>query len=88
MDSFGGVAFELAGGPKSVERFIKLLKIIKRAARLGGVESLVSAPRYTSHAHLSADQRSAQGVPDGFVRMSVGIEDAADLIADLAEGME
>ncbi|HSA56626.1 MAG TPA: PLP-dependent aspartate aminotransferase family protein [Gemmatimonadaceae bacterium] len=84
MSGFGGMlAFELAGGGKAAERFLKRLKLIKHAPSLGGVETIVSEPRYTSHAHLTAPQRTAVGVPDGFVRLSVGIEDAGDLIGDL-----
>lgn len=84
MSDYGGMmAFELAGGGKAAERFLKRLKLIKHAPSLGGVETIVSEPRYTSHAHLTAAQRAALGVPDGFVRLSVGIEDAGDLIADL-----
>jgi cystathionine beta-lyase/cystathionine gamma-synthase len=51
------------------------------------VESLVSEPRFTSHAHLSAEHRAKIGIPDGFVRLSVGIEDADDLIADLEQAL-
>jgi cystathionine beta-lyase/cystathionine gamma-synthase len=47
----------------------------------------VSEPRFTSHAHLSAEQRAKVGIPDGFVRLSVGIEDAEDLIADLEQAL-
>jgi cystathionine beta-lyase/cystathionine gamma-synthase len=89
MSGFGGMlAFELAGGGKAAERFLKRLKLVKHAPSLGGVESIVSEPRYTSHAHLTSDRRASLGIPDGFVRLSVGIEDAADLIADLGQALK
>ena len=58
------------------------------APSLGGVETLVSQPRWTSHSGLSVDERAAQGIPDGFVRISVGIENAEDLIADFAQALD
>lgn len=84
LDGFGGMlAIELAGGGRSVEKFLRRLKIFRHAPSLGGVDSLVSEPRYTSHAGMSAQRRAAIGIPDGFLRLSVGVEDADDLIADL-----
>src|ERR671914_592727 len=84
LDGFGGMlAFELLGGAKAADRFVRRLKVWVHATSLGGVESLVSEPRFTSHAHLSSEQRSKLGIPDGFIRLSVGIEDADDLIAGL-----
>jgi cystathionine beta-lyase/cystathionine gamma-synthase len=84
MSGFGGMlAFELAGGGVAAERLLKRLSLIRNAPSLGGVDTIVSEPRHTSHAHMSAEERAAVGVPDGFVRMSVGVEGAADLIADL-----
>jgi cystathionine beta-lyase/cystathionine gamma-synthase len=84
MSGFGGMlAFELKGGGTAAERLLKRLKLIRHAPSLGGVDTIVSEPRFTSHAHMSAEERAAAGIPDGFVRMSVGIEAASDLIADL-----
>jgi cystathionine beta-lyase/cystathionine gamma-synthase len=84
MSGFGGMlAFELSGGGIAAERLLKRLTLIRNAPSLGGVDTIVSEPRYTSHAHLTADERAAAGIPDGFIRMSVGVESAADLIADL-----
>lgn len=84
MAGFGGMlAFELAEGGPAAERMLRRLTLIRHAPSLGGVESIVSEPRYTSHAHLSPAQREAAGIPDGFVRLSVGIEDADDLVRDL-----
>ncbi len=88
LDGFGGMmALELLGGAKAADRFVRRLKVWTHAPSLGGVESLVSEPRFTSHAHLTAEQRAKVGIPDGFVRMSVGIEDADDLIADLEQAL-
>ena len=88
LDGFGGmVGVELAGGGRAAERFLRALRLITHAPSLGGVESLVSEPRFTSHASLSAEERAAAGIPDGFLRLSLGLEDADDLIADLARGL-
>jgi cystathionine beta-lyase/cystathionine gamma-synthase len=88
LDGFGGMlALELLGGTKAADRFVRRLKVWTHAPSLGGVESLVSEPRFTSHAHLSAEHRAKIGIPDGFVRLSVGIEDADDLIADLEQAL-
>jgi len=88
LDGFGGmVGFELAGGPRAAERFLRALKLVTHAPSLGGVETLVSEPRFTSHAALTAEQRSDAGIPDGFLRLSIGLEDADDLIADLGKGL-
>jgi cystathionine gamma-synthase len=57
------------------------------APSLGGVESLVSMPRYTSHVGLSAEARHRAGIDDGFIRLSVGIEDEPDLRADLDQAL-
>lgn len=84
MSGFGGMlAFDLEGGGVAAERLLKRLTLIRNAPSLGGVDTIVSEPRYTSHAHMSAEARAAAGIPDGFVRMSVGVEEASDLIADL-----
>jgi cystathionine beta-lyase/cystathionine gamma-synthase len=89
MDGFGGMlAIELSGGGKAAERALRRLKLWTHAPSLGGVDSLVSEPRYTSHAHVGADVRTKMGIPDGFLRLSVGIEDADDLIADLEQAIK
>jgi cystathionine beta-lyase/cystathionine gamma-synthase len=88
LDGFGGMlSIELAGGAKATERFLRRLKLFRHAPSLGGVESLVSEPRFTSHTGMSADDRARMGVPDGFVRVSVGIESADDLTADLEQAL-
>jgi cystathionine beta-lyase/cystathionine gamma-synthase len=88
LDGFGGmVGLELKGGLKSAERLLKRLKLINHAPSLAGVESLISEPRLTSHRHLTADDRAAIGIPDGFVRLSCGIEDAEDIVGDLEQAI-
>jgi len=57
------------------------------APSLGGVETLVSEPRLTSHKSLTPEERSQAGIPDGFLRFSLGLEDADDLIADFAQAL-
>lgn len=88
MDGFGGMlGIELASGTRGTERFLRRLRLFRHAPSLGGVESLVSEPRFTSHAELTAAERAAAGIPDGFLRLSVGIESADDLIADLEQAL-
>lgn len=88
LDGFGGMlAIELGGGAKAAERFLRRLRLFRHAPSLGGVESLVSEPRFTSHAGMTAEQRVDVGIPDGFIRLSVGIEAADDLIADLEQAL-
>jgi len=88
LDGFGGMmAIELAGGARATERFLRKLKLIRHAPSLGGVDSLISEPRYTSHAHLTAEARTHAGIPDGFLRLSVGIESAQDLIGDIEQAL-
>jgi cystathionine beta-lyase/cystathionine gamma-synthase len=88
MDGFGGMmAVELAGGAKGADKMVKRLTLFKHAPSLGGVDSLVSEPRHTSHAHLTSAERAKLGIPDGFLRLSIGIEDADDLIADLSQAV-
>ena len=88
LDNFGGMlGLEIEGGAAASERVLRRLKLFAHAPSLGGVESLVSEPRITSHKHLAPEDRAAQGIPDGFVRVSCGIEDAADLIVDLDQAL-
>jgi cystathionine beta-lyase/cystathionine gamma-synthase len=88
MDGFGGMmAIELAGGADAATRFLQRIRIFRHAPSLGGVDSVVSEPRFTSHAHLSSAERARAGIPDGFLRLSVGIESAKDLIADIEQAL-
>jgi cystathionine beta-lyase/cystathionine gamma-synthase len=88
MDGFGGMmAIELAGGADAATRLLHQIKVFRHAPSLGGVDSVISEPRFTSHAHLSAAERARIGIPDGFLRLSVGIESAKDLIADIDQAL-
>jgi cystathionine beta-lyase/cystathionine gamma-synthase len=88
MEGFGGMmAVELAGGGDAARSFVSSLSLVTHAASLGGVDTLVSEPRYTSHAHITPEERAAIGIPDGFVRISVGIESIDDLIDDFAQAL-
>ena len=88
LDGFGGmVGLQLKGGPRAAERVLRRLRLAQHAPSLGGVETLVSEPRLTSHASLTPADRHGMGFPDGFIRVSLGIEDAADIIADFAHAL-
>jgi cystathionine beta-lyase/cystathionine gamma-synthase len=88
LDGYGGMmAIELAGGGAAADRFVRRLRLISHAPSLGGVDSLVSEPRFTSHEGFTSVARAAMGIPDGFMRISVGIEDAEDLIADVEQAL-
>jgi cystathionine beta-lyase/cystathionine gamma-synthase len=88
MTGFGGmVTFDLGGQYERAERVFDRLKVIKRAASLGGVESLISLPVLTSQYGHTEDQLKEAGVTRGMLRLSVGLEDAADLIADLDQAL-
>jgi cystathionine gamma-lyase len=81
---FGGmISFELAGDLEAARRFLKACRVFACAESLGGVESLIEHPAIMTHASLPADRRRALGISDGFIRLSVGIEDLDDLRADL-----
>jgi cystathionine beta-lyase/cystathionine gamma-synthase len=81
------VGLEIKGGVRATERFLRRLRLIAHAPSLAGVESLVSEPRLTSHKSMSAAARAEIGIPDGFVRLSCGIEDPEDIIADLEQAL-
>ena len=88
LDGFGGMmAIELAGGGAAADRFVRALQVFAHAPSLGGVDSLLSEPRFTSHAHMTSEARAAIGIPDGFLRLSIGIENIEDLIADVEQAL-
>ena len=88
MKSFGAMlSFELEGDAASAERFLDKLKMIFPALSLGGVESLICVPAKTSHLKMSPKERAAAGISDSLLRLSVGIEAAADIIADIRQAM-
>jgi cystathionine gamma-synthase len=83
----GMMAFDLDGGRDAVQRMLSRFRLVSFAASLGGVETTISHPEITSHRSLSAAERSELGVGPGTVRVSVGIEDAQDIIADFAQAL-
>ena len=84
MVGFGGIlSFELGVSQEQLTVFLKSLSLIQPALSLGGVESLICSPVTTSHRSLSTEQRHSLGIKDNLLRLSVGIEDANDLITDL-----
>ena len=88
MDGFGAiVAFRLPGGRASVETFVAKLQLFVFAESLGGVESLVCHPATMSHGCLTPGERARAGIDEGDIRLSVGIEDAEDLIDDLRQAL-
>jgi methionine-gamma-lyase len=88
MRAFGAMmAFDLKGGLTAARRFCDRVRVFLLAASLGGVESLVILPIYTSHYKMSAAELRAAGVEPGTVRVSVGLEDAEDLIEDLRQAL-
>ena len=85
MRAFGAmIAAELAGGIADARRFLERCRLFALAESLGGVESLISHPAIMTHSSVPPQVRAALGIGDTLVRLSVGIEDADDLIADLA----
>ena len=88
MSGFGAmISFDLKGGLAAARRFCQRIRVFLLAASLGGTESLAVLPIYTSHYNLSRKELEAARVTPGTVRLSIGLEDAADLIADLQQAL-
>ena len=83
----GIVAFDIKGGEPEAEKFFDALRLIRNAPSLGGVESLASYPLYSSHFGFTDAQLRAAGISSASIRLAIGIEDAKDLIADLAQAL-
>ena len=89
MSGFGGmVSFEPKTDLDGIKRLQQNLRIIRPALSLGGVESLICSPVFTSHRYLSKDERLAIGIQDSLLRLSVGIENVQDLAEDLSQAMQ
>jgi cystathionine beta-lyase/cystathionine gamma-synthase len=87
-DGAGGMmAFDMEGGRDAVQRMIQRFQLVTFAASLGGVETTISYPEITSHRAMSPAERAELGVGPGTVRVSAGIEDADDIIADFAQAI-
>lgn len=88
MSGFGGmVSFEYKGGASQTMGMVERLRIFSLAPSLGGVESLVTQPHTTSHHDISVEERTARGITDSLVRLSIGIESESDLINDLKQAL-
>lgn len=88
MRGFGGMlCFELPGGEPQARAVVARLQLFALAESLGGVESLVELPAPMTHASVPPEQRRKIGIADGLVRLSVGVEDGADLVADLEQAL-
>jgi cystathionine gamma-lyase len=88
MDGFGGmVTIVLKGGFEAAKRFCERTELFTLAESLGGVESLVNHPAVMTHASIPEARREALGIGGGLVRLSVGIEDVADLRVDLERAL-
>jgi cystathionine gamma-synthase len=86
---FGSMlSFDIAGGASFVRRVLEAVKIFSLAESLGGIESLISHSATMTHASMSPDARSAAGISDSLIRLSIGLENEADLVADLAQALE
>ncbi len=89
MSAFGGIiTMEIEGDEATARRFLERCKLFTLAESLGGVESLIEHPAIMTHASIPADQRREIGISDTLIRLSVGIENAEDLMADLAQALE
>ena len=88
MQGFGGmIAFDV-GSLDAARRLLNAVRLCALAESLGGVETLISHPATMTHASVPVERRSALGITDGLVRISVGIEDIDDLTEDLAQALE
>ncbi|MCC7442131.1 MAG: PLP-dependent transferase, partial [Bdellovibrionales bacterium] len=88
MSGFGGmITFFLKGGLAESRRFLESVKVFTLAESLGGVESLIEHPAIMTHASVPAETRKQLGILDTLVRVSVGIEDIQDLLADLEQAL-
>ena len=88
MHGFGGmVTAVIAGGLEDARRFLERCSLFALAESLGGVESLIEHPAIMTHASVPRAVRESLGISDGLVRLSVGIEDGDDLIAELEQAL-
>ena len=88
MENFGAlISLKLTGGLERVERVLSSTRLFQFAVSLGGVESLIQHPASLTHAVIPQDQRAITGIGDDLIRLSVGIEDAGDLLADLLNAL-
>ena len=84
----GMIAFELRGGLQAGVRFMDALKLVTRAVSLGDAETLAQHPASMTHSTYTPEQRAAHGIAEGLVRLSVGLEDLDDLLADIGQALD
>ena len=82
------MGFDVAGGKERASRFQEKLEVVKAAASLGGTHSLIVHAASVTHTQLTEEELRAAGIAEGFCRLSVGLEDPDDLIADLAGALD
>ena len=89
QSAFGAVvSFEVRGGREAAWRFIDATRLISITANLGDAKSTITHPASTTHGRLSVETREAAGIREGLIRLAVGLEDVADLRADLQRGLD
>ena len=89
MSQFGGmVAFELRGGLDAGIRFMDALQLVTRAVSLGDAETLAQHPASMTHATYTPEERAAHGISEGLVRLSIGLEDPADILVDVQQALD
>ena len=89
QDGFGAMlSFDVCGGRTEAEKFLSSVKLFYLAESLGGVESLVSYPDTMSHASMTEENRRKAGIKETTIRVSVGIEDPVDLVADMRQALD
>src|SRR5262245_9591326 len=84
----GMIAFELAGGAPAGRRFMNALRLVTRAVSLGDAETLAQHPASMTHSTYTAEERRKHGISDGLIRLSAGLEDAADLLDDVGAALD
>ena len=87
MSAFGGMVSVEVGDPERARRLVERVRLFALAESLGGVESLIGHPASMTHASVPVAMREQMGLTDSLVRLSIGIEDPADLIADLDQAL-
>jgi methionine-gamma-lyase len=89
MDRFGGMmAFELKGGIEAGRKFMNALQLVTRAVSLGDAETLAQHPASMTHSNYTPEERAQHGISEGLVRVSAGLEDAGDILADLRQALD
>ena len=89
QSAFGAVvSFELRGGREAAWRFIDATRMVSITANLGDAKTTITHPATTTHGRLSAEAREAAGIREGLIRLAIGLEDLADIKADLQRGFD